>query len=59
MLLCCVFVANVAVQMFSLEIADGVGSSLEIVLQTFFRFSTLTFLPIIIGSAIIYLLVTK
>ena len=47
-----------AVQIFSLELADGVGSPWELVAQTFFRFSTLSILPITLCSIIIYLLVS-
>ena len=47
-----------AVQIFSQELADGVGSPWELVAQTFFRFSTLSILPITLCSIIIYLLVS-
>ena len=44
-------------QIFSLELADGIGSPLELVVQTFLRYSTLACLPLLLCSAIIYLLV--
>ncbi len=45
------------VQIFSLEYSDGVGSPIELVLQTFLRFTSLALLPNLVCSTAIYLLV--
>ena len=44
--------------MYAYERADGIGRSFDLVLQGFIRFSALAFLPAVVSTAILYLLVS-
>lgn len=52
----CVLGCPVTVQIFALEKQDGIGSSWEVVIQTFLRMTATSCLPIPFATAIIYLM---
>ena len=45
-------------QVYTYEKADGVGRSVDLVLQGFIRFSALSVLPAIISASVLYLMVS-
>ena len=48
-----------AQDIYTFEHADGVGRATDLVIQPFVRFITLSFFPVVIGSGILYSLVSE
>jgi hypothetical protein len=46
-----------ALKLFSYEKANGVGSARDLVLQGFIRYATIGFLPVMMSTSLIYILV--
>lgn len=46
-----------AMRLFSYEKANGVGSVTDLIFQGFIRFSTIAFIPVLMSTSVIYLLV--